>query len=422
MPALEQLGFHVIGYGCTTCSGKSGPIHPKLEEAVREHGIIAAAVLSGNRNFEGRIHKSIAASYLCSPPLVVAFALAGRIDVDFDRDPLGHDTNGMPVYLRDVWPSENEISCVLTTSMRPAHFIENYAKITEGTKQWTSLSSSRGNLFTWPDGSSYIRKPPFFDKPFRAERRRSDCDIHGARALCAFGDSLTTDHVTPSGEITAQTEAGRYLASVGVAEEDFNAYTQRRGNHEVLVRATFANPRIRNLLAHGAEGGVTCLFPSGQQTSIYEAANYYRAHDVPVVVLAGKDYGMGSSRDWAAKGPALLGVRAVLAKSFERIHRANLIGLGILPLVFEEEGWCELGLDGSETLDILDVAEALQGDRPARVTATKADDRRVAFNARVDLKADHERALLRAGGLFPRMYDRFERSPSVDVAQRKAAS
>ena len=423
LPALEQLGFNVVGYGCTTCSGKSGPIDPVLETAVHVHGLVAAAALSGNRNFEGRIHKSVRASYLCSPPLVVAFALAGRVDIDFDQDPLGHDADGKPVYLRDIWPSESEIASTLAGAMRPELFIENYARITEGTDQWTALAAPTGTLFPWSDSSTYIKQPPFFSAAFRAERQSIACDIRQGRALCAFGDSLTTDHVTPSGEITAQTEAGRYLASMSVAENDFNAYTQRRGNHDVLARATFANPRIRNLMVDGIEGGVTRLLPEGEQISIFAAADRYREQGVPVIVLAGQDYGMGSSRDWAAKGPALLGVRAVLAENFERIHRANLVGLGILPLVFARgEGWRQLGLDGSEAFDLLGIEEALESDRTIAVTATKADGQSITFKVRIDVADDSERALLRAGGLFPKMYDRFDASVTAAASRRKIAS
>jgi aconitate hydratase A / 2-methylisocitrate dehydratase len=423
LTALEQFGFHVVGYGCTTCSGKSGPIEPALEQAVGDHGLVAVAVLSGNRNFEGRIHKSVRASYLCSPPLVVAFALVGRVDIDFDHDPLGHDRDGKPVYLRDIWPSEEEIAGTLTTSMRPAQFVANYSKITDGTPQWRALQAPKGNLFPWSSISTYIRKPPFFDAAFRDERRHAVGDLRKARVLCAFGDSLTTDHVTPSGEITLQTEAGQYLAAIGVAPEDFNAYTQRRGNHDVLARATFANPRIRNLLAPDTEGGVTQLFPEGQQASIYAAATRYRESGVPIIVLAGKDYGMGSSRDWAAKGPALLGVRAILAKNFERIHRANLVGLGIVPLTFETgQGWSELGLDGSEAFDIIGIEDALAGHVPVTVTATKTDQRYITFTARLALSSDAERALLRAGGLFPKMYDRFDVRTPIKTSRREAVS
>jgi aconitate hydratase len=423
LPALERLGFHVVGYGCTTCSGKSGPINAALEREITDQGLVAVAVLSGNRNFEGRVHKSVRAGYLCSPPLVVAFALAGRIDINFDHDPLGDDKDGKPVYLRDIWPSEEEIARTLTASMSPAQFIANYSKITEGTPQWRALEAPTGSLFSWSSASTYIRKPPFFDAAFRDERRRAAGDIRNARVLCAFDDSLTTDHITPSGEITLQTEAGRYLAAIGVAPEDFNAYTQRRGNHDVLARATFANPRIRNLLVPGTEGGMTLLFPERQQTSIYAAATRYRERNVPIIVLAGKDYGMGSSRDWAAKGPALLGVRAILAKSFERIHRANLVGLGIVPLTFEAgQGWRELGLDGSEVFDIAGIEDALRGDGPVTIAATKVDQRCVTFAARLAFSSDAERALLRAGGLFPKMYDRFDLPTPIEAARREAVS
>jgi aconitate hydratase len=423
LPALEQLGFHVVGYGCTTCSGKSGPIDPALEQAVREHELVAAAVLSGNRNFEGRIHKSVRASYLCSPPLVVAFALVGRVDIDFDHDPLGQDADGQEVYLRDIWPSEKEIAGTLAEAMRPEQFRSNYSKIVEGTPQWIALQAPKGILFPWSDSSTYIRQPPFFGATFRDERKDVTRDIRNARVLCAFGDSLTTDHVTPSGEITEQTEAGKYLTSVGVATDDFNAYTQRRGNHDVLARATFANSRIRNLLASGSDGGVTQIFPERTVTSIYSAAKQYRERGVPIIVLAGKEYGMGSSRDWAAKGPALLGVRAILAKNFERIHRANLVGLGIVPLVFEEgEGWRDLGLDGSESFDIVGVEDAINRNLPVTITATSQDKQRTTFMVRVALSADSERALLRAGGLFPKMYDRFDAPASGAASCEEAVS
>ncbi|MGE0846378.1 MAG: aconitate hydratase AcnA [Flavobacteriaceae bacterium] len=398
MTPLEALGFHIVGYGCTTCSGKSGPIEPRIADAIQREGLVAVSVLSGNRNFEGRIHKSARAAYLASPPLVIAFALAGRIDIDFETEPLGLATGGEPVFLRDIWPDGAEIAGLVRDSQMPEAFRRSYSTLFDGTRLWRELPASSGALFGWDEASEYIRRPPFFDDPEASVPDR----LQGARALCVFGDSLTTDHVTPSGEILPDSLAGRYLLSKGVAQNDFNAVTQRRGNHEVMARVTFANQRLKNRLAGGVEGGWTRMEPDGDVVAIHDAATRFREAGVPTIVIAGRDYGMGSSRDWAAKGPKLLGVRAVLAVSFERIHRANLIGMGIVPLVFAEgEDAGSLGLDGFESFEIAGIHEAIRSGGEVAVTAIRRDARAIRFAARVDLASGSERELLMRGGIFP---------------------
>lgn len=397
MQPLESLGFHVVGIGCTTCSGKSGPIAPGLAEAIAEKDLVCAAVLSGNRNFEGRIHKSARAAYLASPPLVVAFALAGRIDIDFDTEPLGLDDAGRPVMLSDIWPGRDEIAALERESQRPDRFRRSYATLFDGAELWDDLDSPTGPVFAWDPGSTYIKRPPFVEQSAEA----MPDTIRDARALVVAGDSLTTDFVTPSGEILSDSQAGRYLIDAGVAPKDFNAVTQRRGNHEFMARVTFANQRMKNALAGGREGGFTRLSPEGDVVTIYDAAETLRAQGRPAIVLAGRDYGMGSSRDWAAKGPKLLGVAVVLAESFERIHRANLIGMGIVPLVFAPgENVTALGLTGFETFRFDNLRAALKDDAPVAVTAEAPDGTTVTFQARLDAAGPHERRLLRDGGIF----------------------
>ncbi|WP_436644247.1 aconitate hydratase AcnA [Microbaculum sp. FT89] len=399
MPALEDLGFHLVGYGCTTCSGKSGPIDPAIMEAVEDGGLVAASVLSGNRNFEGRIHKSCRANYLASPPLVVAFALAGRVDIDFDTEPLGHDRDANPVFLRDLWPAPGEIEDRVSRSQNPDRFRSSYASVFEGSPFWDELPSARGVLFPWDRESTYIKRPPFFE----LDGEGMPDGIRDGRVLVMAGDFTTTDHVTPSGEILADSLAGRYLVENGVAPKDFNAVTQRRGNHEFMARITFANQRMRNLLVPDKEGGVTRLESQGEPMAIYEAAETMRNDRQTPIVIAGRSYGMGSSRDWAAKGPMLLGVRVVLAVSFERIHRSNLISLGILPLCFKAGETAEtLGLTGFETFEFAGIRKALEDGAPVTVTANRNGEV-IRFEARVDVASAHERDLLLGGGVFRKL-------------------
>ncbi len=399
---LETFGFHVIGYGCTTCSGKSGPIDPDLAAAIERSKIVATSILSGNRNFEGRIHRLIRANYLASPMLVFAYALAGRIDIDLTREPLGHDPVGNPVFLADIWPDRTAIDALIGVARAPELYRANYADLFGGTKQWDALEVPDGRLFPFDAGSTYIVEPPFFSCRIPVDDR-----IEGARALGLFGDSLTTDHITPAGEIPLESEAGRYLLASGVPQQAFNAFTQRRGNHEVMLRGAFANPRIRNLLAPDREGGVTLHLPEGEEVSVYAAAAAYRAADTPMIVLAGKDYGMGSSRDWAAKGTALLGIRAVIAENFERIHRANLVALGVVPLRFREgEGWRTLGLTGRETFDLSGLHDAVASSGWVDVTATADDGHVILFQVQPVIEAATEIACLNAGGMFAMIHDK----------------
>eukprot|EP00873_Tetraselmis_striata_P025742 jgi/Tetstr1/446006/TSEL_033608.t1 len=397
MAPLEDLGFHIVGYGCTTCSGKSGPVRPEIADAVLDNGLVAAAVLSGNRNFEGRIHKTCRAAYLASPPLVVAFALAGRVDIDFETEPLGQSADGKPVYLRDIWPDRDEIDRLVRDSQRPDRFRESYKTLFDGSKLWHALDTASGATFPWDPASTYIKRPPFFD----LTRGPLPDVIDGARVLVKAGHSLTTDHVTPSGEILPDSQAGRYLIDSGVAPKDFNAVTQRRGNHEFMARITFANQRMKNDLAGGIEGGFTRLSPEDDPVTVYDAAMRYRETETPAFVLAGKDYGMGSSRDWAAKGPKLLGIQLVLAESFERIHRANLIGMGILPLVFDDgASAASLGLTGFERYRFSGIRDALARGTPVQVQADAGDGRRTEFAARIDISGPQERLQLERGGIF----------------------
>src|SRR5213596_122115 len=356
---LDQLGFNLVGYGCTTCIGNSGPLHPNIEKAIHEFDLVAASVLSGNRNFEARVHQHIKANFLMSPPLVVAFALAGRVDIDLSREPIGKDKHGKETFLRDLWPSLREIRDTMRSALKPETFRKLYRDFADQNPKWNDISSSTGDIYQWDEKSDYIHEPPFFEDfsmtPGKIE------NIIGARALGIFGDSVTTDHISPAGAIKASSPAGRYLQERGVNVEDFNSYGSRRGNHQVMVRGTFANVRIKNLMVPGVEGGVTVQQPDGERMSIYDAAVKYQAADVPLIVLAGQEYGTGSSRDWAAKGTALLGVRAVVAQSFERIHRSNLVGMGVLPLQFHEGvSALALKLDGTETYDVVGLGPNLK--------------------------------------------------------------
>ncbi|MDJ0917832.1 MAG: aconitate hydratase AcnA [Woeseiaceae bacterium] len=394
---LEALGFHTVGYGCTTCIGNSGPLLPEIADAVHEGDIVATSVLSGNRNFEGRIHPLVRMNYLASPPLVVAYALAGNMDVDLFNDPLGEDADGNPVYMRDIWPTQREIQDVVGANVSSDMFKESYDSVFEGDANWKGMDSPEGEIYQWDADSTYVKNPPYFDG---MTLDTADVeDIRGARVLALLGDSVTTDHISPAGSIAADSPAAEYLRNEGVEQKDFNSYGSRRGNHEVMMRGTFANIRLRNQLAPGTEGGWTKHQPSGEQMSIFDAALQYKAEGTPLVVLAGTEYGTGSSRDWAAKGTLLLGVKAVIAKSFERIHRSNLIGMGVLPLQFRDgEGADTLGLDGTETFDIQG-----QTDPDAdfvTVTATASDGSTKSFEARVRIDTPKERDYYEHGGIL----------------------
>ena len=396
---MEAMGFHVIGYGCTTCGGKSGPIDPALAEEITRRGLVVCTVLSGNRNFEGRIHKLARANYIGSPAMVMAYALAGRIDIDFESEPIAHDTTGRPVWLSDLWPDPAEVEAVMQQVLRPESFRKTWQTPPAGALQWQALSGGEGLHWQWEPQSTYLVRPPFFSTP-APDPERLDARYRSTRVLALFDDSLTTDHISPSGEIPPDTPAGQYLLGLGVEQKDFNTYVARRCNHEVMTRATFANIRVRNLLAEGTEGGYTRLFPNGEITTIHAASQAYQAAGIGTIVLAGREYGTGSSRDWAAKGTALLGVRAVLAKSFERIHRANLVGMGVVPLAFAPgEGWRELGLDGTETFDIVGMREAIEKDGWVDVCATHESGRTVRFRAKPQVLTGAERELLLQGGI-----------------------
>jgi len=383
-PYLEKLNFHLVGYGCTTCIGNSGPLSEPIGAAIKDNNLIAVAVLSGNRNFEGRIHPLVRANYLASPPLVVAYALAGRMDVDLTTEPLGNDTAGKPVFLKDVWPSPQEIEATVRAAVTTAQYSKEYAEVYEGDARWKSMPIPEGDIYKWDPKSTYIKMPPYFENMPKAPPALAD--IHGARVLAVLGDSVTTDHISPAGSIPVDSPAGKYLIASGVKPHEFNSYGARRGNHEVMMRGTFANIRLRNQLAPGTEGGWTLYLPGSEKISIYDAAVRYREAGVPLVVLAGKEYGSGSSRDWAAKGTRLLGVRAVIAESYERIHRSNLLGMGVLPLEFKNgENRETLGLTGHEVFQIEGVSD-LAPKKPITVHA-KADDGKVktfSVIARVD--------------------------------------
>ncbi len=348
---LDAMGFNIVGYGCTTCIGNSGPLRPEIEEAIRENDLIATSVLSGNRNFEGRIHKMVKMNYLASPPLVVAYAIAGSMDFDLVEDSLGDDKDGNPVYLKDIWPSQVEVQELIMQNVNREMYISSYKEVFAGDSNWNQIDSPQGQIYPWDDASTYVKNPPYFEGMRMEPTPRSD--IKGARLLALLGDSVTTDHISPAGSIEADSPAGQYLQEQGVSPGDFNSYGSRRGNHEVMMRGTFANIRLRNKLAPGTEGGWTKMQPSGEQTTIYDAAMAYKDNGTPLMVIAGKEYGTGSSRDWAAKGTLLLGVKAVLVETYERIHRSNLIGMGVLPLQFlDGESAASLGLTGTESFDV----------------------------------------------------------------------
>ncbi len=396
---LDRLGFNLVGYGCTTCIGNSGPLPPAIAEAVAEHDSIVAAVLSGNRNFEGRIHPQVRANYLASPPLVVAYALAGRMDIDLTSEPLGEDESGNPVYLKDIWPSNAEISTVIAESISDEMFKANYRDVFRGDDNWAKLDVTRSERYAWDPLSEYVKHPPYFEN--MKEEPLPLSDIRGARVLALLGDSITTDHISPAGNIAKAGAAGKYLIGKGIAPADFNSYGARRGNHEVMVRGTFANVRLRNQLVPGVEGGFTRYLPSNEQTTIFDAAMKYKADGTPLIVLAGKEYGSGSSRDWAAKGPYLLGIKAVIAQSFERIHRSNLIGMGILPLEFEAGADCTTyGLNGEETFDVRGLEGGITPRMHLHVRATDETARKIDFKALLRIDTPDEAEYYRHGGIL----------------------
>ncbi|MCL4414558.1 MAG: aconitate hydratase AcnA, partial [Actinobacteria bacterium] len=393
---LAELGFDLVGFGCTTCIGNSGPLLEGVGEAVDQAGLSVAAVLSGNRNFEGRVHPQVRMNYLASPPLVVAYALAGTMDLDLTTDALGTGSDGRPVFLRDIWPSADEVRELAGSAITSEMFRERYASVFTGDERWRSLPIPEGGTFEWSADSTYVLPPPFFSTFSRTPEPVRD--VRGARVLAWLGDSVTTDHISPAGSISPASPAGQYLLSKGVERADFNSYGARRGNHEVMMRGTFANVRLRNRLAPGTEGGVTVHQPSGEQMSIYDAAARYRDEGTPLVVLAGKEYGSGSSRDWAAKGTALLGVKAVVAESFERIHRSNLVGMGVLPLELPPGTTLESsGLDPHESFDIIGVEELGRGEIPKEVLV-RAGDAEVAARLRIDTPMEAE--YYRNGGIL----------------------
>ena len=400
-PALEALGYHLVGYGCTTCIGNSGPLPEEISAVINDNDLAVVSVLSGNRNFEGRINPDVKMNYLASPPLVIAYGLAGTMDFDFEAEPLGTDKDGNEVFLKDIWPSPDEVQQVMDSSITQEMFESDYADVFAGDERWRALQTPEGDIFEWDEESTYVRKPPYFEG-MSMELTPVE-DITGARVLAKLGDSVTTDHISPAGAIKFDSPAGEYLKSHGVSRRDFNSYGSRRGNHEVMIRGTFANIRLRNQLLDGVEGGYTKNFLTGEQDSIFDASQAYQEAGIPLVILGGTEYGSGSSRDWAAKGTALLGVKAVITESFERIHRSNLIGMGVLPLQFPDgENADSLGLDGTETFDISGITELNEGTTPktVKVTARKDDGSAIEFDARVRIDTPGEREYFRNGGIL----------------------
>jgi aconitate hydratase len=396
MGDLEALGFNVVGYGCTTCIGNSGPLNPPISKAISDNKLSVASVLSGNRNFEGRVHQEVRMNFLASPPLVVAYAIAGTVDIDLTRDPIGRDASGHAVYLRDIWPTALEIQQVIGRSVSADMFSKSYANVFQGDERWRGIAVPESETYAWDGDSTYIQNPPYFDGMDRKPPGLPS--VRGARCLALFGDSITTDHISPAGAIKKDAPAGRYLQEQGVVPADFNSYGSRRGNHEIMMRGTFANTRIKNLMVPGVEGGVTAHQPGGERMAIYDAAMKYVASGVPLVVIAGKEYGTGSSRDWAAKGTSLLGVKAVIAESFERIHRANLVGMGVFPLTFQSgQTAASLGLDGTETYDFEGLTN---GSREARVTATSPSGKVTRFAAQVRVDTPKEWEYMENGGIL----------------------
>jgi aconitate hydratase len=399
LPYLEKIGFYIAGYGCATCIGNSGPLPDEVSQAIADHDMTVAAVLSGNRNFEGRVHAQVKANYLASPPLVVAYALAGTVNIDLSKDPIGYDQNNQPVYLKDIWPTNEEIQQTIASVLSPDMFRKKYERVFTQNEQWNKIDAPTGEIYEWDPKSTYIANPPFFEnlgtEPGDIE------EIRGARVLALLGDSVTTDHISPAGNIKPDSPAGLYLTERGVERKDFNSYGSRRGNHEVMMRGTFANIRIRNQVAPGTEGGVTTYLPTGEIMSIYDASMKYQASGTNLVVIAGKEYGTGSSRDWAAKGTFLLGVKAVIAESFERIHRSNLVGMGVLPLQFEPgQSWQSLGITGRETFDIKGLSNDVAPGQKVTVTATREDGSTFEFNAIVRLDSMVDVDYYRNGGIL----------------------
>ena len=399
LSSLADLGFHLVGYGCTTCIGNSGPLPEAVAKAVSEGELVAASVTSGNRNFEGRIHPLVRANYLASPPLVVAYALAGTVDLDLATESLGKDVEGQPVYLKDIWPSQEEVQELLDKAIHPGMFTKMYENVWDGNEEWNAIPGSGGKLYPWSEASTYIQEPPFFTDLTRELPKLEN--VTGARVLALLGDSVTTDHISPAGDIPNDSPAGRYLREQGLEKKDFNSYGSRRGNDRVMSRGTFANIRIRNQLVPGVEGGYTIHIPSGEQMFIYDAAMRYREEGTPLIVLAGKEYGTGSSRDWAAKGPLLMGVKAVIAESYERIHRSNLVGMGVLPLQFQPgEGVSALGITGTETFDIDGLTGELEPHQQVSVTATRPDATTFEFTAIARLDSNVDVLYYQNGGIL----------------------
>ena len=397
MPHLEALGFNLVGYGCTTCIGNSGPLSEAVSQAIQARDLAVCAILSGNRNFEGRVHAEVKMNFLASPPLVVAYAIAGTMDINLYEEPLGIDKQGKPTFLKDIWPNQQAIHETIASTIDSAMFHASYENVFSGDSRWTSMTIPQADQFDWDQRSTYVKSPPYFDDmPANPD---SIVAIRGARVLALLGDSITTDHISPAGAIKPDSPAGQYLIAHGVQPKDFNSYGSRRGNHEVMMRGTFANIRLRNQLAPGTEGGWTIHFPSEKQISIYDAAMKYQTDSVPLLVLAGKEYGTGSSRDWAAKGVALLGVKAVIAQSFERIHRSNLVGMGILPLTFQDGKNAEsLGLAGTEVYDI----EGLKPQsKEVTVLATADDGEPIRFTVKVRIDTPKEWDYFTNGGILP---------------------
>jgi aconitate hydratase len=394
---LESVGFYLVGYGCTTCIGNSGPLRPEISDAVKAGDVIATSVLSGNRNFEGRVHPEVKMNFLASPPLVVAYALAGTMDIDLNSEPLGSGADGKPVFLKEIWPAPQDVQQTVAASVTSAMFKHGYASVFAGDENWNAIQVPKGEVYKWESASTYVRNPPYFEGMTMTPGTVPD--IRGARVLAMLGDSVTTDHISPAGNISKTSPAAKYLMAQGVQPADFNSYGARRGNHEVMMRGTFANIRLRNLLVPGTEGGVSVHIPTGEQMSIYDAAMKYKAEGTPLIVIAGKEYGTGSSRDWAAKGTMLLGVRAVIAESFERIHRSNLIGMGVLPLVFKDgENAQSLGLSGKETFEIIGLNAGAA--KMVTVVATPASGTPVKFEARVRIDTPKEREYFQHGGIL----------------------
>ena len=399
LPYLEALGFHLVGYGCTTCIGNSGPLHPVISKTIREHDLKVASVLSGNRNFEGRIHSDVQSNFLASPPLVVAYAIAGTVDIDLTAEPLGHDPNGNPVYLKEIWPSKEEIKNIIKDYLSPLMFDHEYSNVFTGNKTWNEVRITGEKVYSWDPSSTYIKQPPFFEG-IRKEISPL-VPVDNARVLAVLGNTITTDHISPAGAIPVHSPAGKWLIENGVQPDDFNTYGSRRGNHEVMMRGTFGNIRIRNQLVPQTEGGFTRYLPTGEEMSIYEAAMKYKVEKTPLIVLAGKEYGAGSSRDWAAKGTALLGVKAVIAESFERIHRSNLIGMGVLPLQFKQgDSLSSLGLDGTETFNIADVKKPGQD---VEIIARTEDGKEIGFTVTSRIDTPVELGYFQNGGILQKV-------------------